>query len=174
MRFRYVVVLVLIVSCFNYTSLAKSGTRTNKKKGNYNMVLVPGKSLGDISIGETRGSLVKKGFVLDEIRDTSKYLKKENILVVLEDNRAVQIWFESMNLSSLSLRGQKFPNINSPEVLRNFFKDCEPEYKGSGGILIYCENRGVELAYSFSKALQGLSVVTPAVANLVVGPRQKK
>ena len=131
--------------------------------------LVPGRSLGNVNIGDTRSKLLQDGFKSDNIRDSNHFLKHDNLLVRLEQDQAVQIWFEGNNLTVLSLRGKKLPKKKSAKSLKKFFRNCEPEVKGSGGFLIYCEDRGIELVFSFSGDFQGLSIITQSVAESVTG-----
>jgi len=52
--------------------------------------------------------------------------------------------------------------------IKSFFRDCEAEIMGSAGKLIYCENRGVELVFSFEGKYQGISIVTPGLVESMV------
>ena len=124
------------------------------------MSVIPGSGLGTVSIGETRSDLIAQGFVFDQVRDHDHYLRKSLILVRLENNQAVQIWYDG-NIRNLRLRGKKFPAKTDSKTLASFFRGCEPGVRGSGGVLIYCENRGIELNYSFPKRFDGISILVP-------------
>ncbi len=135
------------------------------------MTVVPGKSLGGVSIGDSKADVIEKGFASDQDRDPEQYFAKGLFLVRIEGHRVNQIWFNG-NAQNLYLREKKFPKSKDLKVLRSFFKNCESEILGSGGKLVYCENRGVELVFSFEGKLQVLSIVTPAVVESVVGPKK--
>lgn len=129
--------------------------------------IIPGKSLGAIAIGDKREELLNKGFGPSGAHDPEMYLRKDDIVVKLDHAQISEIFFDSPSYKNLRLRGKKFPKDTRAKAMRKFFKKCEPTVKSSGGTLIYCENRGIELSYSFEpsskKRLIGLAIVTPAI-----------
>ncbi len=135
------------------------------------MSVIPGKSLGGVSIGDSKAVLIDKGFVSDQDRDPEQYFVKGLFLVRIEGSRVNQIWFNG-NAQNLYLRDKKFPQSKDLKILSSFFKNCESEILGSAGKIVYCENRGVELIFSFEGKLQTLSIVTPGLVESVVGSKK--
>jgi hypothetical protein len=140
--------------------------------------IVPGKSLGSISIDEKRESLLNKCFAPSGAHDPEMYLRKDDIVVKLDSNKVSEIFFDSSSYKNLRLRGKKFPKDTRAKAMRKFFKKCGPSVKSSGGTLIYCENRGIELSYSSEpsskKRLIGLAIVTPALVESMLNPPPEK
>jgi len=132
-----------------------------------NFIVVPGKSLGVVHIGDTMNQLVSNGFQPDKDRDPLQFCRKGPILARLESDRVVQLWFDG-DYAHLLFKKKRFPSKKDPETLRKYFRDCEATVVGSGGTLIYCENRGVELAYRNNAEFIGLSIVTPDVVKKVI------
>lgn len=118
---------------------------------------VPGKSLDDISIGETTDSLRRKNFVTDNSRE-GNYLKRDDFLVRLNDDRVVQIWY-SGDLQNLRLGKRQLPSGKDLQTYAKFFNSCEQIIQGSGGQVLYCENRGVEITTSKIDDEIGFSVI---------------
>jgi len=124
--------------------------------------IVPGKSFGDVNIGEKRINLNKRGFVRDQARRSESYLRKGNFLLRMENDSVVQIWLDGDSFENLRFEGKKFPSVLDLKTLKTYFKDCGPEIKSSGGTIVYCENKGVELTFSyFSPNPFGFSVINP-------------
>ncbi len=137
-------------------------------KYNYSQVIIrPGARLGDVLIGQSKSTLIQKGYTSDKDRDPNQYFRKNSILVRFEKDQVSQMWYEG-NINNLRLRGNKFPSTTDSITLTKFFKGCEPKIKGTGGILYYCENRGIELSYSFNDKLQSISVVTPSLVKKII------
>ena len=158
-------ILLLILGPLNLYGKDRAKKMENKKNE-----ITPGKSLGSTCIGQTLAEIKSAGFLPDESRDPMIHFKKNNVLVLLEKNTVSQIWFEALDLTALTLRGLVLPKKNDVKTLRKFFKNCGTAISGSGGVLIYCEKRGIELAYSHTNEFQGLSVLTPTMADKVSGP----
>ncbi|KYG69232.1 hypothetical protein AZI87_08480 [Bdellovibrio bacteriovorus] len=135
------------------------------------LTIIPGKRLSEVSIGDSASKLKKKGFITDDSRQspsTTTYMKKKDLLVRLQNDKAVQIWFEGKNLGELSLNGKALPASDNINSFKNFFKGCE-EYQGSGGQLLYCEKRGIEIT---SSGMNGsgvkISVIAPTEVEKIV------
>lgn len=137
-----------------------------------NLSIVPGKSLGEVRIGQSKVELIQQNFKLEENRDPKVYFKKNNLLVRLEDEKVVQIWFEGQNLSELFFKDKSMPRKSDPQTLKKIF-NCEPKIEGTGGYLFFCENHGLELDYSPKHELVGFSVIAPKVADSIVAPSSK-
>lgn len=93
----------------------------------------------------------------------------------LENDVVVQLWFVGSDFSRLMLRGRTFPSVNMAKTLRGYFNKCKPDFQASGGVLIYCEDDGIELSYSLagsqSVKFDGLSVLSADVVNRILrGP----
>ena len=140
--------------------------------------IIPGKSLGSIEIDEKRADLLNEGFGPSGAHDPEMYLRKGDIVVKLDNAKVSEIFFDSSSYKNLRLRGKKFPKDTRAKDMRRFFKKCGPSVKSSGGTLIYCENRGIELSYSSApsskKRLVGLAIVTPALVESVLNPSSEK
>ncbi len=138
----------------------------------------PGKSLGEVSVGQTSSSLLKAGFVADKVRieipGSLSYLTKDQLLVRLEDDRVVQIWFVGKDLSTLRYEGKSLPKATEPKAFAEFFKTCEPVVQGSGGKLLYCADRGVELSFPGPTGPVGFSVILPAEVEKIIGTKPSK
>lgn len=133
------------------------------------IVCVPGKSLADVLIGDTRAVLAKKKFIIDESRTSSDtYLKRSEFLVRLVQDHVVQIWFDG-DLSQIKFGTKSLPTKKDLVNLSKFFKNCSPIVKGSGGDLLYCENYGIEFSTShMDKDKIALSVILPSEAKKVI------
>ena len=83
-----------------------------------------------------------------------------------------QIWVDTEHLSKLKYQGKLLPKQKNRKALRQFFSGCEKNIEGSGGILVYCENRGLRLEFGFPENAEnsfgGLSVVDLADYESVV------
>ncbi len=152
---------VYLVFLFNLITNVSGGEITRARSG---------KSLGDVSIGETFASLAKKGYLADNSRtllpNSVSFMKKDDTFVRLKNDEVVQIWFD--NLDMIRFRGKKLPKSNTPQAFKKFFKGCE-EFQGSGGKLIYCESRGIELAFPGASGEVGFSVILPSEVQAIVG-----
>ncbi len=125
--------------------------------------VVPGKSLGDVQIGDSSEILKKKNFVADNSRVTPEttYFMRKDFLVRLVKDRVVQIWYEG-DLKKLRVGDKSLPEKTDASSFRKFFKSCDPIVKGSGGEILYCENKGVEIVYSIDPVHGlGFSVLSP-------------
>jgi len=110
--------------------------------------IVPGVSLGDVNIGETRESLIAKGFVEDkEFMESEKYLVRDFVHVFIESNKAATIWLNEYYRDKLRYKGQKISkNINE---IKKTFSNCGEVEVGSGGKYFSCENDGVKFVTRF-------------------------
>lgn len=132
------------------------------------MEIVPGKALGDVKIGEASDALKKIGFVFDESRmSQNSYMKRGNLLVRLANDKVAQIWLEERHLGSLRFKGKRLPAKDDIASFKEFFQGCE-EFLGSGGTLLYCEHRGIELSFPGSMGPVGFSVVLPSDVEKIV------
>lgn len=137
--------------------------------------VVPGLSLGPVKIGATKAELLELGFTEDAIREAGLYYRKGDVLVRLKGEMVVQIWHETENMSKLRFKGKKFPRKASLEALKKFFSGCEKDIEGSGGLIVYCENRGIEITTSYPRGeVSGFSITTPQNAAEMIGPTQSK
>lgn len=132
--------------------------------------ILPGLSLGPVKIGDTAEELRARGFVDDPVREKGMFLQKDELLVRLDNGAAVQIWFDSNDFSKVRYGGRKLSGKPTLAKLKKFFSGCEPEVRGSGGLLVFCENRGIQLTTSYLRGLDGFSVTTPQNAAKVLGP----
>ncbi len=125
--------------------------------------VIPGKILGDVMIGDTSEILRKKNFVVDDSRvsQDNTYYKRTDFLVRLVKDRVVQIWYEG-DLKKLRVVGKSLPAKKDIPHFTKFFKNCDPIVKGSGGEILYCENKGVEIVFSIDPVHGlGFSVTSP-------------
>lgn len=118
--------------------------------------IVPGVSLGDVSIGDSDVSLKSKGFELDNNYATPDYMVRGLMLVRLQDRKAIQIFFGgnytvASDYDRLVFNGKTFPRDQSMKSLQSFFSHCDTVVQGSGGELLYCENRKVRISTSAMK-----------------------
>lgn len=141
-------------------------------EGSEPMKIQSGKSLGEVSIGDTSEHLKKLNFAPDNSRDSmatsTTYMKKANVLVRLVGGKAVQIWINYKDLKALRFNGKKLPNHNDPESFKKFFQGCK-EVQGSGGKSLYCENDGIELTFPGADGPVGFSVISPSEVKKMVG-----
>lgn len=135
--------------------------------------IIAGKSLGDVLIGETSESLKQKNFTENTGYALSEsYLKRDGLNARLFGGKVAQAWVDTEHLKKLRYLGKPLPSAGSSKTFRQFFSGCENSIKGSGGIMIYCENRGLRLEFSFDeKSFGGLSVVDLADYESVVGKK---
>jgi hypothetical protein len=136
----------------------------------------PGKSLGLVEIGGTLSSLKKLGFEFDDSRASNdpsiSYMKKDNFLARLINDKVVQIWHNAHDLTMLRFNGKKLPADSSPASFKKFFQGCE-ELQGSGGKLLYCEHRGIELDFPRAKGPVGFSVILPSEVEKIIANSSK-
>ena len=163
-------ICISYLTCFHFAQGSSSKGPIHSEK-RLMLTVVPGKSLGGVSIGDSKAVIIEKGFVSDQDRDPEQYFVKGLFLVRIEGPRVNQIWFNG-NAQNLYLRDKKIPKSKDLKILRSFFKNCESEILGSAGKIVYCENRGVELIFSFEGKLQGLSIVTPSLVESTVNPKK--
>jgi len=107
---------------FFFISMSLFATPVYAIKPGSIMNLVPGKSLGQVSMGERLAELLKKGFLPDTSRSPDIYLKKDLLLVRLQGERVVQIWFMGNTFTMLRLHQRKFPKQMIRKHLENFSK----------------------------------------------------
>lgn len=132
---------------------------------------VPGKSVGSVEIEQNTAELSKLGFKLDSTRSSmdasTHYFKKGNILARVKNSKVVQLWYDGRHLIDLRVDGKKLPTDGKVESFKKVFGDCE-EVSGSGGVLLYCRNRGIEFSFPGAEGPVGFSVIQPSeVANLI-------
>lgn len=134
--------------------------------------LVPGKSLGDVSIGESDVSLKSKGFELDRSYAEPNYMRRGSILVRLENQKSIQIYFGDTDVlkadyERLRFEGKSLPKNLSFEKMKTFFKDCDVVMQ-IGATLLYCEQRKIRLGYGgLENSRPGVSIVLPNDYDLV-------
>lgn len=124
--------------------------------------IVPAKSFGDVSLGEAKESIMKKGYALDTDRQ-GDYLVKEPLHVRIENNKAAEIWFENIHIPNKTLRynGKPLPSKPTLKNLLAFFGDCDKPIKGTGGILYKCCKGGVQIATFYGSNQLSFSVLQP-------------
>jgi hypothetical protein len=115
--------------------------------------LVPGKSLGEVSIGETSASLRAKGFTADTSRvsEDYTYLVKPPLLVLLKDDKVAQICIPEVkkHFSVLRYKGKKFPKAKNLKSISKFLGGCADTQTGTGGLKKFCADGHVELTTNF-------------------------
>lgn len=171
MKTKVLLTAFTVLTLFFLTSLSTYGNKANlKTKSNPKITtfeIVPGKSIGPVFLGQTRAELKATGFYPDPDRtsqndiDNPKYLSNENVIVLLDAEMVVQIWIKKEKLNLVRFKGKMLPKKIQPTQIKSFFKNCTKEIKGSGGFLIYCQNNGIELAFSYHNDFQSLSVTNP-------------
>ncbi len=111
--------------------------------------LIAGKSLGEVSLGETKTALLAKGFTVDSDRmsEDYTYLVKKPLLVLLKEEKAARICVLEVrkHLSALRFKGKKFPKSAKLEAISKFLGGCGQTQRGSGGLIRSCVDGGVEL-----------------------------
>jgi hypothetical protein len=128
--------------------------------------LVPGKSLGEVSIGEAKADLLRKGFAVDDSRWSEEYtyLLKQPVLVLLKGDKVAEICLMDVpkHLSRLRYKGKDFPRTAKLDTVSGFIGDCAEPVVGSGGIIRRCARGQVELATRFpSGEVENLCVKSP-------------
>lgn len=120
--FLSLVAFVVLLSCTNKIENSISNQNSNeitevKKDMGLNVSykapdfyeIVPGKSLGDVNIGESRGSLTSRGFVEGkEYLESEKYMVRDFVHVLLEGEVVSQIWLTEYYTDKLRFNGKKF------------------------------------------------------------------
>lgn len=163
--------LTTFVSCTKPTSQEPMTTTTVEmtvsKDPNYqipeNFELVPGKSFGDVNLGEETSSLLRKGFVADKEYAEGLYLIRGGLHVSLFAKKADLIWLERDLWGKVLFKGKALPSLRSIQDAKKVFSSCEKPIQGSGGRMVYCENRGLRIDTSFPKDdVTGFSVVLPS------------
>lgn len=174
--------LALCVSCTKAEPPQSQEVATTKaimsKDPNYQIPetfeLVPGKSLGDVSLGEERASLLRKGFVPDQDYAEGLYVIRDGMHVSLYGDKADLIWLERNLWKKIYFKGKSLGSLNSLIDAKKIFSSCEDPVQGSGGQMVYCENRGLRIDTSFPKnSVSGFSVVLPSNYDSVVGAKGK-
>lgn len=123
--------------------------------------IIPGKSLGAVSLGENREKLIDEGFGPDGATDPQEYLQMSGVLVRLKNDKVAQIYADSKALKRIRFKGKKLPKDTTAKALKKFFQNCGKQIKTSAGILMYCEHHGIELTYHSMKGkLEGLAIVS--------------
>jgi hypothetical protein len=117
--------------------------------------IVSGRSLGVVSLGQSRQELIDLGFGPDGAMDPISYLENDGLLVRMEDNKVAQVYVDRSSFERLRFHGKKFPKNTTAKSLRKFFKGCGKIKKRPVGLLIYCEHAGIELTYSKDPSTQG-------------------
>lgn len=128
--------------------------------------LVPGKSLGEVTLGDSRTDLLAKGFTADPDRASLEftYLLKQPLLVLLKDDKVFEICLLDFpkHLKVLRYRGKDFPRSAQLETVSDFIGACEEQVVGSGGVIRRCGKGGVELATRYpSSTVESLCVKNP-------------
>lgn len=136
--------------------------------------LIPGKSLGDASLSEERTSLLRKGFIPNQEYAEGLYLIRDGMHVSLYGNKADLIWLERDQWKKILFKGKPLGSLGSLIDAKKIFSSCEDPVQGSGGQMVYCENRGLRIDTSFPKnSVSGFSVVLPSNYDSVVGAKGK-
>lgn len=185
--------ILLAVSCTksesNITQQAQNGL-TQKNEGLQKAMsqymepqileIIPGVSLGDISIGESDESLKSKNFEFDKTYSTQDYMRRGSVLARLQSQKVVQIFFGDTDTlkadyGRLVFKGKKFPINKNMANIKKFFEHCEPEVHNIGGALLYCESRKVRISFgTIDKSNPGVSIVLPDDYDSVVSGADDK
>ncbi len=109
----------------------------------------PDVGMGPILFSMNLNAIKNLGF--NPIVDAHKtsILQKDNLLIILENEKVKSISYVGKDTSKLILNGKVLPKKNDPMSLKSFFKNCANEIKGSGGIIIPCENNKIEIIYNY-------------------------
>lgn len=137
---------------------------------------VPGKSLGQVSIGESSAKLEKIGFKLDTSRASDPsvtYWIRGKHLARLKSDKVVEIWLNDVTSKTLTINKKRLPKKLNFQSLKKVLSNCE-EHEGSGGQLVYCEGRGVEFSFSRRDGSIGFSVLLPSEADAVLTTQPQK
>jgi hypothetical protein len=122
--------------------------------------VIPGKSLGDVKLGESFDDVMAKGFAKSNNGSPGEFLRRGPLFVRFSKGKVAEISIDGDKIARATLRGKPLPANGDPATMRKFLTACEPDVTGSGGILIDCENRGVELVYSRDPSLPGLAFLS--------------
>jgi hypothetical protein len=112
--------------------------------------LVPGESLGEVAIGETKKSLIAKGFKVnpDRSSDSGEYFQKYPLLVLTKDDKVSRVFLlaPQKHFARLRYHGKQFPKDSQLKDIAKVLGGCSEVERGSGGLFQVCSGGRVELA----------------------------
>jgi hypothetical protein len=106
--------------------------------------IVPRKSLGGISLGESRLGLRERGASFDSSSGDHEFASLDALRVHLIGGKVVDIWIENIRTfpGELTFRHRSVPRSGTWEELQKFFGDCVPEPLRLGGEFVRCTPEG--------------------------------